>query len=97
MLPEPLAHGVDADVQHHHHEQEQHHHGAQVDQHQGHAQELGLEQKPDAGSLREGQDQVEHGMHGVARRDDPEGCKQQHDREQIEETSFGVHGSNLFK
>src|SRR5260221_10858460 len=37
------------------------------------------------------------GMHGVARRDDPEGCKQQHDREQIEETSFGVHGSNLFK
>ncbi|MNZ89178.1 hypothetical protein D3C78_1080870 [compost metagenome] len=73
MLPETLAQCVDADVQHHHHEQEQHHHRAQVDQHQRDGQELRLEQQPDGRGLGEGQDQVEHGMHGVACRDHAEG------------------------
>ncbi len=97
MPPEALPHGVDVDVQHHHHEQEQHHHGAQVHQHERDGQELGLQQQPDGGGLREREDQVEHRMHGVARGDDPEGRIQQHDREQIEETSLGVHESDLVK
>jgi hypothetical protein len=52
---------------------------------------LSSSQMPDAcekASIRN-----KHGMHRVARSDHPEGRKQQHDREQIEETSLGVHES----
>ena len=46
-------------------------------------------------SLREGKDEVQHRMHWIARSNHPEGCKQQHYREEIEKTSLGVHESGL--
>src|SRR5690606_4991239 len=45
--------------------------------------------------LRKRQHQVERRMHGAACGDDPEGCEQQHHREQIEKASRDVHGSFL--
>ena len=36
-------------------------------------------------------------MHGVACGDDAEGRKKQHHREQIKETSLGIHGSGLYR
>jgi hypothetical protein len=92
VLPEPLPETVDVEVEHHHNEQEQHHHCAEVHQHQHDGQKLGLQQQPHGRRLRERKHQVQHRVHGVARGDYPEGCKQQHDREQVEEASLDVHG-----
>ncbi|MNL62314.1 hypothetical protein D3C87_1863250 [compost metagenome] len=97
MFPEPLAHGIDVDVQHHHHEQEQHHHRAQIHQHQSNGQKLCLEQQPNRCRLRKRKDEVQHCMHRVACSDHPEGREKQHNREKVEETSLGVHESGLYR
>ncbi len=38
------------------------------------ARNSALQQQPDGGCLEEGQNQIEHRVHRVARSDDPEGC-----------------------
>jgi hypothetical protein len=69
VAPETLAHLVEIDVEHHHHEQEQHHHRADIDQHQGDGQELGLSSIQMAGRGAEGQHQEQGGVHRIARGD----------------------------
>ena len=95
VLPEPFAQTFNIYVEHHHDKQEENHHSAQIHQHQGNCQEFRPEQQPQAGCLRKGKNQMQHGMHRVAGRNHPEGCIEQHDREQIEKTSLGVHESVL--
>ena len=68
ILQEALAQFGEVDVQHHHDEQEQHRDRADIDDDQDHRQKLGAQQQEQAGRVDEGEDQEQHRMHGIARR-----------------------------
>ena len=70
ILQKALAQADEVDVEHHHHEQEQHRHRADVDHDQDHRQELGADQHEQPGAVEERENQEQHRVHGVARRDD---------------------------
>jgi hypothetical protein len=72
------------DVEHHDDEQEQNHHRADIDDEQDHRQELGPGQHEQAGGVEEGQDQEQHRMHGVARRNDHERRRHRDKGEEVE-------------
>ena len=67
VLDEALAQLGEVDVEHHDDEQEQHRDRADIDDDQDHRQELGAHQHEQAGGVDEGQDQVQHRVHGIAR------------------------------
>ena len=74
ILQEALPQLGEIDVEHHHHEQEQHRDRADIDDDQDHRQELGAHQHEQPGGVDEGEDQEQHRMHGVLRRDHHEGA-----------------------
>ena len=71
-------------VEHHHDEQEQHRDRADIDDDQDHRQELGAEQHEQPRRVDEGEDQVQHRMHRVFRRDDHEGRRDANPGEEVE-------------
>ena len=79
------------DVEHHHDEQEQHRDGADIDDDQDHRQELGAHEHEQAGRVDEGEDQEQHGMHGIARGDHHEGGRHADAGEQIKEQGGENH------
>ena len=85
VLEEALAELREIDVQHHDDEQEQDRDCAHIDDDQDHRQELGPEDKEQAGGVHESQDQVQHRVHGIARCDHHEGGRDRDDAEQVEE------------
>ncbi len=85
ILQRALLELDEIDVEHHHHEQEQHGHRADIDDQQDDGEELRARQQEERCRVEERQDQVEHGVHGVAGRDDHEGRRDRDEGEQIEE------------
>jgi hypothetical protein len=75
----------EVDVEHHHDEEEEHGHGADIDDQQDHRQELGAGEQEQSRRVDEGEDQIEHRMHGVAGRNDHEGRRHRYQGEQMEE------------
>jgi hypothetical protein len=55
-----------------------------------HRQKLGPRQEKQAGGVDEGEDQIEHRMHGIARGDDHEGRSNRDEREEVEEHRFNA-------
>ena len=78
----------EVDVEHHHDEEEEHRDRADIDDEQDHRQELGAGEQEQAGRVDEGQDQIEHRMHGVARGDDHEGRSDRDEGEEVEKYRF---------
>jgi hypothetical protein len=72
-LQEALPQLGEIDIEHHHHEQEQHRDGADIDDDQDHGDELGAHQHHQSRRVDEGEAEIEHRMHRVARGDDHEG------------------------
>ena len=85
ILAETLAQFGEVDVEHHDHEQEQHRDRADIDHDQDHRQEFGAHQHEQAGRVDEGQDQEQHGVHGIARHNHHHGRRDADAGEQIEE------------
>ena len=54
------------DVEHHHHEQEKHRNRADVHDDQDHREKFGTHHHEQACRVHEGQDEIEHGVHGIA-------------------------------
>src|SRR6185437_3427045 len=69
VLQEALPHGAEIDVEHHDDEEEQHRHGPDIDHDEDQRQELGPGQHEQARRIHEGEDQVQHRVHRIARRD----------------------------
>src|SRR5207249_11887521 len=67
IFQKTLAQLGEVDVEHHDHEQEQDCDRADIDHDQHHAEEFGTHQHEQAGGVDEGQDQIQHGVHGIAR------------------------------
>ena len=91
ILQEALPQLGEIDVEHHHHEQEQHGDRADIDHHQDHRQELGAHQHEQPGGVDEGEDQEQHRVHGIPRRDHHEGGGDADAGEQIEEQRGDDH------
>lgn len=75
---------LEINIEHHDDKQEQHRHGADVDDDQQHRQKFGAEQDEQAGSVEKGQDQPQHRVHRVPRRDHHQAAGEQQAGEQIE-------------
>ena len=58
----------EVDVEHHHHEEEENRDRADINDEQDHRQELGTCQKEQAGGVEERQDQEQHGINRIPRR-----------------------------
>ena len=66
---EALAQLDEVDVEHHHHKEEQHGHSADIDDDQDHGEKLGAHQNEQARGIEESEDEEQHRVHGIARRD----------------------------
>ena len=91
FLMKPALQLGEVDVEHHDDEQEQHGHRADVDDDQDHRQELGAEQHEQPRRVEEGEDQEQHGVHGVLGGDHHEARGHREGREQIEEERRQAH------
>ena len=91
VLQEALPQLGEVDVEHHHDEQEQDRDRADIDDHQDHRQELGAQQHEQARRIDEGEDQEQHRVHRVPRRDDHHGRGDADAGEQIEEERGDDH------
>ena len=91
ILDEAGAQLGEVDVEHHDDEQEQHGDGADVDDDEDHRQELGAEQDEQPGGVEEGEDEEEHGVHGVLGHDDHHRRGDRKRRKQIEEARRQSH------
>ena len=91
ILQEALAQLGEIDVEHHHDEQEQHRDRADIDHDQDHRQELGAHQHEQARGVDEGENEKQHRMHGVLRRDHHEGGRHADAGKEIEEQSGQDH------
>jgi hypothetical protein len=67
IFQKALAQFGEIDVEHHDHEQEQCRDRADIDKDENHPQEFRAHQHEQAGRIDEGEDQKQHGMHGIAR------------------------------
>ena len=65
--------------------------GADIDDDKDHAEEFGARQHEQAGGADEGEDQEQHGMHGVARHDHRQRGEHQRRGENPEKDRIGVH------
>ena len=79
------------DVEHHDDEQEQHRHRADVDDDEDHRQELGAQQHEEPGRVEEGEDQIQHRVHGILRHDHHDPGDDRKHRKQIEEPRRQSH------
>jgi hypothetical protein len=91
ILQKALAQLGEIHIEHHDDEQEQHHDRADIDDDQDHREKFGAEQQKQARRVHEGEDQVQHRVHRIPRRDHHEGGRARHDREEIEEERGDVH------
>ena len=87
----------EVDVEHHHHEQEEHRHGADIDDEQDHRQEFRTGQQEQPRCVEEGEDEEQHRVHRVARRDHHEGGCHGDKGEDIEKQSLETHERCLFR
>ena len=81
---EALAQPGEVDVQHHDDEQEQHRDRADIDDDQDHRQELGAGDQEQRRGVEEGEDQEQHAVDRIARRDHHDRRGDQDGREEIE-------------
>ena len=65
ILQRALLELGEIDVEHHHHEQEQHGDRADINHDQDHRQEFGAHHHEQPGRVDEGEDEIEHRMHGI--------------------------------
>ena len=91
ILQRALLELGEIDVEHHHHEQEQHGDRADVDHDQDHGEEFGAQQHEQPRRVDEGEDEIEHGMHRVPRRDHHEGARHADAGKEIEEQRGDDH------
>ena len=94
ILQEALAQLGEIDVEHHHHEQEQHRDRADIDHHQDHGEEFGAQQHEQPGRVDEGEDQEQHRMHGILRRDHHQRGRDADAGEEIEEEGVDDHAGS---
>ena len=79
------------DVEHHHDEEKQDRDRADIDDDQDHRQELGADQHEQAGGVEEGEDQKQHGVHRVARRNDQHPGRDGYRGEDVEQDRLDDH------
>src|SRR6202000_490442 len=85
VLDETFPQLGEIDVEHHDHEQEQDRDRADIDDDQEHRQEFRPHQHEQAGGVDEGEDQIQHRMHGITRHDHHHGGCDAYGGKQIKE------------
>src|SRR5262249_30469931 len=93
VLHEPLSQLGEIDVEHHHHEQEQHQDRADIDDDEDHRQELRAQEDEQSRRVDEGENEEQHRMHGIPRRNDHDGGGDAHAGKQVEKQRGEDHSA----
>ena len=86
----PCLSSAKSTSEHHHHEQEQHGDGADIDYDQDHRQELGAHEHKQTCGIDEGEDEKQHRMHRIARRNDHGGAGDADAGKEIEDSDWTI-------